>query len=88
MRLTETESKECDRPRSAWTGILTACEAKIVSCLHKKTNPTLALGMRKDGAPRREGGLMKLAPTNLGVINQLVLPRFVPQRQFDAVPQS
>jgi len=39
-------------------------EGKIVSCGAQKTNPTLALGMRKDGAPCRLAGLMKIAPTN------------------------
>jgi hypothetical protein len=54
----------------------------------KKTNPTLALGMRKDGALRRLAGLMNLVATNLVVVNLLVLTRFVPQGQFDSVPQS
>jgi hypothetical protein len=54
----------------------------------QKTNPTLALGMRKDGALRRLAGLMNLVPTNLVVVNLLVLTGFVPQGQFDSVPQS
>jgi hypothetical protein len=61
---------------------------KIVSCGAKKTNPTLALGMRKDGALRRLAGLMNLVATNLGVVDLFVLTRFVPQGQFDSVPQS
>jgi hypothetical protein len=54
----------------------------------QKTNPTLALGMRKDGALRRLAGLMNLVATNLGVVDLLVLTGFVPQGQFDSVPQS
>src|SRR5208282_1797708 len=54
----------------------------------QKTNPTLALGMRKDGALRRLAGLMNLVATNSGVVYLLVLTGFVPQGQFDSVPQS
>jgi hypothetical protein len=60
----------------------------IVSCGAQKTNPTLALGMRKDGALRRLAGLMNLVATNLGVVDLLVLTHFVPQRQFDLMDRA
>jgi hypothetical protein len=44
--------------------------------------------MRKDGALRRLAGLMNLVPTNLGVVDLLVLTRFVPQRQFDRMDRA
>src|ERR1035438_2668385 len=48
---------------------------------------TAQTGMNRTAGPLASADPNRFDKTS-GVINPLVLPRFIPQRQFDAVPQS